>query len=54
MSTRMLPVEGSIPALHRSLAEWLETWPAGRGRYEEVAADEGFEMALWSEASARL
>ncbi|MFG2946200.1 SMI1/KNR4 family protein [Streptomyces adustus] len=37
-----------------SLAEWLETWLAGRGRDEDDAADEGFEMALWPEASARL
>ncbi|MFE3684055.1 SMI1/KNR4 family protein [Streptomyces sp. NPDC059095] len=37
-----------------SLTEWLETWLAGRGWYEEGVADEGFEMALWPEASARL
>jgi hypothetical protein len=37
-----------------SLAEWLETWLAGRGWYEEDVVDEGFDMALWTEASARL
>ncbi|AYG78478.1 hypothetical protein DWB77_00585 [Streptomyces hundungensis] len=37
-----------------SLAEWLETWLAGRGWYEEDVADEGFDMAPWPEASARL
>ncbi|WP_223767999.1 SMI1/KNR4 family protein [Streptomyces huiliensis] len=37
-----------------SLAEWLETWLGGRGWYEEGVVDEGFDMALWPEASARL
>lgn len=37
-----------------SLAEWLETWLAGRGWYEENVANDGFDMARWPEASARL
>lgn len=37
-----------------SLAEWLETWLADRGWYEEEAVDEGVDMALWPEASCRL
>ncbi|GAA2639881.1 hypothetical protein GCM10010425_50430 [Streptomyces spororaveus] len=37
-----------------SLTDWLETWLAGRGLYEEGVADEGFDMALWPDASAQL
>ncbi|MFI7005383.1 SMI1/KNR4 family protein [Streptomyces sp. NPDC050145] len=37
-----------------SLAEWLETWLAGRGWYEDDIADGGFALPPWPEASARL
>ncbi|MFI9585890.1 SMI1/KNR4 family protein [Streptomyces sp. NPDC052236] len=37
-----------------SLAEWLETWLAGRGWYEQDAVDDGFDMVLWAEATSRL
>ncbi|WP_223206322.1 SMI1/KNR4 family protein [Streptomyces xanthii] len=37
-----------------SLAEWLETWLAGRGWYQEDVADGGFALPSWPEASVRL
>ncbi|WP_371129520.1 hypothetical protein [Streptomyces sp. TLI_105] len=36
-----------------SLAEWLETWLAGSGWYEEDMVDEEFDMALWANAASR-
>ncbi|MFF1511722.1 hypothetical protein [Streptomyces sp. NPDC058326] len=37
-----------------SLAEWLETWPAGSGWYEEDMVDEEFDMPPWTDAASRL
>ncbi|MER5205083.1 SMI1/KNR4 family protein [Streptomyces sp. NPDC002825] len=37
-----------------SLAEWLETWLAGSGWYEEDMVDEEFDMPLWADATSRL
>ncbi|WP_346011867.1 SMI1/KNR4 family protein [Streptomyces sp. SID3343] len=37
-----------------SLAEWLETWLADGGWYDEDVVDPGFGMARWAEVSARL
>ncbi|MGW9447663.1 SMI1/KNR4 family protein [Streptomyces sp. NPDC055632] len=36
-----------------SLAEWLETWLARSGWYEEDKVDEEFDMALWPDAASR-
>ncbi|MFE4371792.1 SMI1/KNR4 family protein [Streptomyces sp. NPDC056835] len=37
-----------------SLAEWLESWLAGRGWYEEGSSDKDFAMPLWPDAASRL
>ncbi|MEU8622013.1 SMI1/KNR4 family protein [Streptomyces sp. NPDC048623] len=37
-----------------SLTEWLETWLAGTGWYEEDMVDEEFDMGPWSDAASRL